>query len=304
MVTGDNVPSDQTRELVFNYTCGAKQFGLHRDPLRSLDGPNSAVAVTSYDMNLELWSTEMTKPCPAPLPPTKPRLVLPHGACDTHVHVLGPYDKYPLNPARTYTAPEAPVDKLASFLDTMGCERVVIAHVTAHGTDMSVTLDAIRALGERARGIAILAPALTDAALKIHHDGGIRGALIAAGLRIALTPVDGEGLDIAAGEARAPLARMVCVAPSHQHPLGVVMSLRRRLALIEWARRRQACGRRGRGEHLPLGDRRHDPPLFRPLRQISDRRPAFPFEQSRRIDAPRIGYAASKRGCASPMRAL
>jgi GntR family transcriptional regulator/MocR family aminotransferase len=70
--------------------------------------------------------------------------------------------------------------------------------------------------------------------------GGIRGALTAAGLRIALTPVDGEGLDIAAGEARAPLARMVCVAPSHQHPLGVVMSLRRRLALIEWARRRGA----------------------------------------------------------------
>ncbi len=70
--------------------------------------------------------------------------------------------------------------------------------------------------------------------------GGIRGALTAAGLRIALTPVDDEGLDIAAGEARAPLARMVCVAPSHQYPLGVVMSLRRRLALIEWARRRQA----------------------------------------------------------------
>jgi len=33
---------------------------------------------------------------------------------------------------------------------------------------------------------------------------------------------------------------MVCVAPSHQYPLGVVMSLGRRLALIEWARRRQA----------------------------------------------------------------
>ncbi len=69
--------------------------------------------------------------------------------------------------------------------------------------------------------------------------GGIRGALTAAGLRIALVPVDEEGLDIAAGEARAPMARLACVAPSHQHPLGVVMSLRRRLALIEWARRRQ-----------------------------------------------------------------
>ncbi len=70
--------------------------------------------------------------------------------------------------------------------------------------------------------------------------GGIRGALTAAGVRMALVPVDAEGLDIAAGEARAPLARLACVAPSHQHPLGVVMSLRRRLALIEWARRRQA----------------------------------------------------------------
>lgn len=69
--------------------------------------------------------------------------------------------------------------------------------------------------------------------------GGIRGALTAAGLRIANVPVDDEGMDIAAGEARAPLARLACVAPSHQHPLGVVMSLRRRLALIEWARRRQ-----------------------------------------------------------------
>ena len=69
--------------------------------------------------------------------------------------------------------------------------------------------------------------------------GGIRGALTAAGLRMALVPVDEEGMDIAAGEARAPMARLACVAPSHQHPLGVVMSLRRRLALIEWARRRQ-----------------------------------------------------------------
>ena len=81
-----------------------------------------------------------------------------------------------MNPARTYTAPEAPVDKLASFLDTMGCERVVIAHVTAHGTDMSVTLNAIRILGKRARGVAILAPELTDTELQIHHDSGIRGA--------------------------------------------------------------------------------------------------------------------------------
>ena len=126
----------------------------------------------------------MTRPCPAPLPPTTPKFVMPPGACDTHVHVLGPYDKYPLNPDRGYTAPEAPVEKVAGFLDAIGCDRVVIAHVTAHGTDMSVTLDAIRHLGERARGFAILEPDVTHAELQRLHDGGIRGT--------RLTPLFGD----------------------------------------------------------------------------------------------------------------
>lgn len=86
--------------------CGAKLTRRHGGPLSYAGYPQwRSVAATSYDANLEPWSASMTKPCPGPLAPTKPRLVLPHGACDTHVHVLGPYEKYPLNPARTYTAP-------------------------------------------------------------------------------------------------------------------------------------------------------------------------------------------------------
>ena len=152
----------------------------------------------------------MTKSCPGPLPPAKPRLTLPPGACDTHVHVLGPYEKYPMVPARTYTAPEAPVEKLASFLDVMGCERVVIAHVTAHGTDMSVTLDAIRHLGARARGFAILEPDVSDAELKRLHDGGIRGS--------RLTPLFGDEVtaETVTETARriAPLGWHLVYAPS------------------------------------------------------------------------------------------
>jgi GntR family transcriptional regulator/MocR family aminotransferase len=64
---------------------------------------------------------------------------------------------------------------------------------------------------------------------------GARGAMAAAGLRIVPVPVDAEGLDVAAGARRAPDARLVHVTPSHQFPLGVTMSLARRLALIEWA---------------------------------------------------------------------
>ncbi|MGF1609588.1 MAG: PLP-dependent aminotransferase family protein [Kiloniellales bacterium] len=65
---------------------------------------------------------------------------------------------------------------------------------------------------------------------------GLRGALTAAGARLTPVPVDGEGLDVAAGLRLAPDARLVAVTPSHQYPLGVTMSLPRRLALLDWAR--------------------------------------------------------------------
>lgn len=60
-------------------------------------------------------------------------------------------------------------------------------------------------------------------------------ALAMAGLAPVGVPVDGEGLDPAAGRALAPGARLALVAPSHQYPTGAVMSLARRLALLAWA---------------------------------------------------------------------
>lgn len=66
---------------------------------------------------------------------------------------------------------------------------------------------------------------------------GSRGALLGAGAEITPVPVDREGLDVAAGGKLCPAARLIYVSPSHQYPLGVMMSLRRRLALLEWASR-------------------------------------------------------------------
>lgn len=65
---------------------------------------------------------------------------------------------------------------------------------------------------------------------------GTQGALLGAGAHVIPVPVDGEGLDVAAGRAQCPAARMAFVTPSHQMPLGVTLSLSRRLALLEWAR--------------------------------------------------------------------
>jgi GntR family transcriptional regulator/MocR family aminotransferase len=63
----------------------------------------------------------------------------------------------------------------------------------------------------------------------------VRAAFLTSGARLVPVPVDEEGLDVAVGRALAPHARMAYVAPSNQFPLGVTMSLPRRLALLDWA---------------------------------------------------------------------
>jgi len=69
---------------------------------------------------------------------------------------------------------------------------------------------------------------------------GARDALTLAGARIVPVPVDHDGLDVGAGIARARDAKAAYVTPSHQYPLGVIMSASRRLQLLDWARRRGA----------------------------------------------------------------
>jgi GntR family transcriptional regulator/MocR family aminotransferase len=64
---------------------------------------------------------------------------------------------------------------------------------------------------------------------------GARSALLGAGARIVPVRVDAFGLDVEAGARVAGDARLAFVTPSHQFPLGLPMSLTRRLALLEWA---------------------------------------------------------------------
>jgi GntR family transcriptional regulator/MocR family aminotransferase len=68
---------------------------------------------------------------------------------------------------------------------------------------------------------------------------GAQGALLGAGARIVPVPVDDNGIDVSAGESACREARVAYVTPSHQYPLGVTMSLARRLELLDWAKR---CG--------------------------------------------------------------
>ena len=62
-----------------------------------------------------------------------------------------------------------------------------------------------------------------------------RWSLTAAGARLVPVPVDEKGLVVAEGIRRAPRAKLAMVTPSNQFPLGVAMSLERRLELLSWA---------------------------------------------------------------------
>lgn len=65
---------------------------------------------------------------------------------------------------------------------------------------------------------------------------GARRALTAAGAQLVPVPVDAQGICVDAGIARAPQARLAYLTPSHQFPLGMTLSLRRRLDLLAWAK--------------------------------------------------------------------
>ncbi|MDX2103386.1 MAG: PLP-dependent aminotransferase family protein [Alphaproteobacteria bacterium] len=65
---------------------------------------------------------------------------------------------------------------------------------------------------------------------------GAREAFRARGCRLVPVPVDQEGIDIARVAPEDSAARLAYVTPSCQYPLGMTLSLRRRLALLAWAR--------------------------------------------------------------------
>jgi GntR family transcriptional regulator/MocR family aminotransferase len=69
---------------------------------------------------------------------------------------------------------------------------------------------------------------------------GARHIFAATGAKIVPVPIDEEGFDLQKARRLCRKARLVYVTPSHQYPLGVTMSLARRLGLLEWARQKDA----------------------------------------------------------------
>src|ERR1700676_847657 len=97
----------------------------------------------------------MIPTCLAPREPSRPRVPPPPLACDTHAHVFGPAARFPYAADRSYTPPDAPLEKYLGMLDTIGFARGVLVQGSAHGRDNSAMLDALTQRPDRLRGVAV-----------------------------------------------------------------------------------------------------------------------------------------------------
>jgi 2-pyrone-4,6-dicarboxylate lactonase len=107
--------------------------------------------------------------------PSTPTFALPPGAVDAHCHVFGPGDEFPFAPERKYTPCDAGKDQLFALRDHLGFARNVIVQATCHGANNDAMVDALRASGGRARGVATIEPTASDDLLSELHEAGVRG---------------------------------------------------------------------------------------------------------------------------------
>jgi len=107
--------------------------------------------------------------------PSKPTFRLPPGSVDAHCHVFGPGEQFPFAVERKYTPCDASKGQLFALRDHLGFARNVVVQATCHGADNRAMVDACRASGGKARGVATVKRTVTEHELHGMHANGVRG---------------------------------------------------------------------------------------------------------------------------------
>ena len=116
------------------------------------------------------------KPCaPADANPRAPKFSMPAGACDTHAHIFGPASRYPWNPARGYTPPDALPEAYERLHQVLGVARGVLTQPSVYGTDNRCMLDYVSRNLDRMRAVVSIEPSITDREIENLHAAGARG---------------------------------------------------------------------------------------------------------------------------------
>jgi predicted TIM-barrel fold metal-dependent hydrolase len=109
--------------------------------------------------------------------PQKPKLRLPEGTVDTHVHIFE--KEFPLYDGRGYNPPESTLEDLRHLHLILGIDRVVFTQPSVYGIDNSAILRGMNELNKetesRARGVCAIKMDASEQFLSDLHDQGIRG---------------------------------------------------------------------------------------------------------------------------------
>ena len=110
-----------------------------------------------------------------PRPTTGVNFKIPAGACDCHFHIFGEEARFPFWAGRTYTPEMATVSDSLAVHRALHLDRLVVVNSLVYGTDNSCMLDALWRFGPRARGIALIDDATSEADLDTLASAGVRG---------------------------------------------------------------------------------------------------------------------------------
>lgn len=108
--------------------------------------------------------------------PRQPVLLAPPGSCDTHIHIYGTHEQYPLAPSCRYPPPLATSSMYREVMQRLNLERVVLVQPTAYGDDNTCLLDALADLKAAARGVFLVTPETSRQTVSAWNDAGGRGA--------------------------------------------------------------------------------------------------------------------------------
>jgi predicted TIM-barrel fold metal-dependent hydrolase len=96
--------------------------------------------------------------------------------CDSHIHVVGPPERYPQVPERTYLAEVAPLGEIERIAAARDVGRFVIVQPSFYGTDNTLLLESLDALKGRGRGVAVIEPGgVSNRELLDFATRGVRG---------------------------------------------------------------------------------------------------------------------------------
>lgn len=161
-----------------------------------------------------------------------PRYAFHYGTPSTNPALTSAWARE-LSRAAQYTPPNYPTAQGSPALREAVCDYL------ARRRGVHVVPDDVLIVGGTQQAMALTARALLDegdeVAMEDPQYTAIRTVLKVHGARVVPVPVDAQGMCVDALPVRRP--QLVCVTPSHQFPMGTVLSLPRRLALLDYARR-------------------------------------------------------------------